>query len=78
MTDAAKIAARLRKGHVLHCGHQAGAEAPCTAWWFEKPDLDVPAGYAESLLAFRKIEPQGDGLLPGTSQTYRKRKWARL
>ena len=74
-----RVISRLKRGDVLICGHVTGEdEKRFTRWWFEAPDMEVPPAVAASLLKAGKIEAQGDGLFAGDSQTYRKKKWARL
>lgn len=73
------VISRLKRGDVLMCGHFTGEdEKRVTRWWFEAPDMEVQSSIARALISSGKIEAQGDGLFKGDSQTYRKKKWARL
>jgi len=69
INNAFQVADLMRKGGILLQMHtRAGL---C---WFIVPGGEVSAAAAKELLRRPDVQPSGDGLFPGISQTFRSRR----
>ena len=68
ITDAFEAAAFMRVGGILMQMHTRTGMR-----WFIVPGGEVSASVAAKLLERRDVQPSGDGLFPGISQTFKLR-----